>query len=88
MKQNQGIVKRLLTAMLVAVAVINLSALAMRTPNQNQNYVGLKSIQTDKATMFYAYNRRNRTWFIEAVLPGTAESQAATENLKAVAATL
>ncbi len=88
MKQHHGIVKRLLAAMLVAVAVISLSALATRSPIQNQNCIKLKRIQTDKGAMFYANNKRNRTWFIEAVLPGTADSQAATENLKAVAATL
>jgi len=47
----------------------------------------LKSIQTDKATLFYA---DQRSWIhcVEMVLPGTSESQAATENLKSVAAAL
>jgi hypothetical protein len=76
--------------MLVAVAVIGLSALAMHAPSQDQNSVArsLKSIQTDKATLFYADQRAERCHFVEMVLPGTAESQAATDNLKLVVATL
>ena len=91
MKNLQAeITKRLVAAMLVTVAVIGLSALAMHAPAQNQNSVArsLKSIQTDKATLFYADNRVNRGWCVEMVLPGTTESKAATENLKLVAATL
>jgi hypothetical protein len=81
---------RLVAAMLVAVAVIGLSGFAMHAPTQNQNSLArsLKSIQTDKATMFYAEAMRPNGWFVELVLPGTSESKAATENLKAVAATL
>jgi hypothetical protein len=81
---------RLVAAMLVTVAVIGLSALAMYAPTQNQNPQArsLKSIQTDKTTLFYADQRTNRTFCAEMVLPGTAESKAATENLKLVAATL
>ena len=76
--------------MLVILAIIGLSALAMHAPTQNQGSVtrSLKSIQTDKATLFYADNNVNRTWCVEMVLPGTSESKAATENLKLVAATL
>jgi hypothetical protein len=76
--------------MLVTVAVIGLSALAMHAPAQNQNSLtrSLKSIQTDKATLFYANNREDRMYCVEMVLPGTSESKAATENLKLVAATL
>jgi hypothetical protein len=76
--------------MLVTVAVIGLSAIAMHAPTQNQNSLAqsLKSIQTDKATLFYADNRQDRCHFVEQVLPGTSESKAATENLKLVAATL
>jgi aminopeptidase C len=48
----------------------------------------LDSIQTDKATLFYADKRPSANWFVEQVLPGTSESKAATENLKLVAATL
>jgi hypothetical protein len=82
--------KRLVAAMLVAMAVIGLSALAMHTPIQNQNPLtrSLKSIQTDKATLFYADQRMERCYFVERVLLGTSESKAATENLKLVAATL
>jgi len=91
MKKLQAqITKRLVAAMLVTVAVIGLSALAMHAPIQNQNSSArsLKSLQTDKATLFYANNRENRSLCVEMVLPGTAESKAATENLKLVAATL
>ena len=94
--------------MLVTVAVIGFSTLATHTPAQNQTWLTLKNIRTDKATAFYVDNHQNRgSWFCEAVLPtGTlADNQqsrgswfceaalptgdnAATENLKSVAATL
>ena len=82
--------KKCLAAVLVAIAVVGVSALSMHAPTQNQNSVArsLKNIQTDKATLFYADNRENRNWCVEMVLPGTSESKAATENLKSVAATL
>ena len=38
-------------------------------PAQNQNWLTLKNIRTDKATTFYADNRTDRAWFVEAVLP-------------------
>ncbi|PYK21103.1 MAG: hypothetical protein DME55_00400 [Verrucomicrobia bacterium] len=84
------ITKRLVAAMLVTVTVIGLSALAMLAPTQNQNSQArsLKSIQTDKATLFYADQRIDRCWYVERVLLGTSESKAVTENLKLVAATL
>ena len=91
MKKLQAeITKRLVAAMLVTVAVVGLSALAMHAPIQNQASLtrSLKSIQTDKATLFYADNKTNRMYCVEMVLPGTTESKAATENLKLVAATL
>jgi hypothetical protein len=91
MKQIQAkTTKRLVAAMLGALAVISLSVLAMHTPTQNPNSLArsLKSIQTDKATLFYTDNGQTRCHFIEMVLPGTSESKAATENLKVVAATL
>jgi len=99
---HPNIMVRLLAAMLVSVAVIVLSILAARAPAQNQASLTLKDIRTDKATVFYADNRGNgawfveavyadaRTtgaWFIEAVLP-TGDSKLASENLKSVAATL
>jgi hypothetical protein len=82
--------KRLVAAMLVTVTVIGFSALAMLAPTQNQNSQArsLKSIQTDKATLFYADLRMDRCWYVERVLLGTSESKAVTENLKLVAATL
>jgi hypothetical protein len=87
MKNNQpGITKRLVSAMLVAAAVVGVSALSMHAPSQNSVARSLKSIQTDKATLFYADNRQDRSFCVEMVLPGTSESKAATENLKLVAA--
>lgn len=81
---------RIVAAMLVTAAVVGVSGLAMQASSQNQNALApsLKSIQTDKATSFYAGRAPNRTWFVEAVLPGTGESKAATENLKVITATL
>jgi phosphoribosylpyrophosphate synthetase len=91
MKKLQAqITIRLVAAMLVTVAVIGLSALAMHAPTRNQNSLArsLKNVQTEKATLFYADNRTDRTFCAEMVLPDTSESKAATENLKLVAATL
>ena len=81
---------RLVAAMLVIVAVIGLSSLAMQAPTQNQNPLArsLKNIQTDKATLLYADQRMDRCNYVEMVLPGTSESKAATENLKLIVATL
>jgi hypothetical protein len=81
---------RIVSAMLVTAAVVGVSALAMQASSQNQNALALslKSIQTDKATSFYAGRAPSRTWFVEAVLPGTGESKAATENLKVITTTL
>ena len=91
MKKLQAqITLRLVAAMLVILTVIGLSAIAMHAPNQNQDSLArsLKNIQTDNATLFYADQKINRGWCVEMVLPGTSESQAATEHLKLVAATL
>jgi hypothetical protein len=91
MKKLQAqINRRLVAAMLVILTVIGLSAIAMHAPNQNQDSLArsLKNIQTDNATLFYADQKINRGWCVEMVLPGTSESQAATEHLKLVAATL
>jgi len=91
MKKLQArITIRLVAATLVIVALIGLSALTMHAPTQNQNSLtrSLKNIQTDNATLFYTDNRQDRSWCVEMVLPGTSESNAATENLKLVAATL
>jgi hypothetical protein len=81
---------RLVAAMLVTLAVIGLSALAMHAPTQNQNSLtrSLKNVQTDNATLFYADHRADRGWCVEMVLPGTGESNAATENLKSAVAAL
>jgi hypothetical protein len=84
---HHNITLRLLAAILVAVAVIGLSAAATHTPTRNESSLTLKSIRTDKATAFYADNRANRAWFVEMVLP-TGDSTLMSENLKSVAATL
>ena len=60
---------RLIAAMLVTVGVIVLSALAAHAPAQNQSSLTLKSIRTDKATVFYVDNRMHGAWFVEMVLP-------------------
>jgi hypothetical protein len=91
MKKLQAqINKRLVAAMLVTVTVIGLSAIAMHAPTQNQDSQArsLKSIQTDKATLFYADQKMDRCMFVERVMLGTSESKAVTENLKLIAATL
>jgi hypothetical protein len=87
-KYLAGITKRLVAGMLVAVAVVGVSALTIHVPSQNSAARSLKSIQTDKATLFYANTSPKANWFVEQVLPGTGESKAATENLKLVAAAL
>jgi hypothetical protein len=89
-KLQAKITTRLVAAMLVAMAVIGLSAITMHAPTQKPNSLtrSLKNIQTDNATLFYADNRQDRSWCVEMVLPGTSESKAATENLKSVVATL
>ena len=53
---------RLVAAMLVTVAVIGLSALAMHAPMSEPKPADsvLKSIQTDKATLFYADQSMDR----------------------------
>ena len=83
-----GSIKRLVAGVLVAVAVIGVSAFTIHTPSQNSAARSLNSIQTDKAVLFYAGARPDAMWFVEQVLLGTSESKAATENLKSVAAAL
>ena len=87
-KDLPRITKRVVAGMLVAVAVVGVSALTMHTPSQNSAARSLNNIQTDKATLFYADRSPSCNWFVEQVLPGTSESKAATENLKSVAAAL
>ena len=87
-KDLTRITKRLVAGILVAVAVVGVSALTIHTPSQNSAARSLNSIQTDKATLFYADRRPNCAWFVEQVLPMTNESKAATENLKLVVAAL
>jgi site-specific recombinase len=87
-KHLAKITKRLVAGMLVAVAVVGVSAFTIHTPSQNTTARSLNSIQTDKATLFYADFSPSATIFVEQVLSGTSESKAATENLKLVAAAL
>ncbi len=80
---------RSLVVMLLTVGVIGLSALAAQAPVLKQNSVGsLKNIRTNNVTSFYADFRTNRVSCVEMVLLGTAESKAASEHLKLVAAAL
>jgi hypothetical protein len=92
MKKNKGeFAKRFLAAMLVIAALAGVSALAMHTPAHNQNSLArsLKSIQTDKAILFYAdASPATALRFVERVPAMTGESRALTENLKLVAAAL
>lgn len=91
-KDLAGITKRLIAGMLVAVAVVGVSAFAIRAPGQKSAARSLDSIQTDKATVFYTDNaprpEPDANWFVEQVLAGTSESKDTTENLKLVAAAL
>jgi len=85
MKNNlAGISTRVVAAGLLTAAVVGVSALAMHTPTQNQNSQArsLKSIQTDKATLFYADNRQDRVHCVEM----TGETRLSAENLKLIAA--
>jgi hypothetical protein len=94
MKKNKGeYAKRFLAAVLAVAAVVGVSALAMHTPVHNQNSMArsLKSIQTDKAILFYAGDNPSPSTalrFVERVPAMTGESRALTENLKLVAAAL
>ena len=83
-----GVSKRLVAGMLVAVAVVAMSAFTIHAPSQKSAARSLDSIQTDKATLFYVDRSPSANWFVEQVLPGTSESKDATENLKTVAAAL
>lgn len=90
MKKDQlGITKRFVAAMLVTTAVIGVSTLAIHTPTHNPNALArpLKSIQTDKAVQFAFFGRPiYATRCVERVPSMTAESKASTENLKLIAA--
>ena len=83
-----GVGKRFVAGVLVVVAVVGVSAFTIRAPSQRSAVRSLDSIQTDKATLFYADRVPDANWFVEQVLPGTSESKEATENLKLVAAAL
>ena len=83
-----GVGKRLFAGVLVAAAVVGVSAFAIHAPGQKSAARSLDSIQTDKATLFYVDRSPSANWFVEQVLPGTSESKDATENLKSVAAAL
>ena len=83
-----GVSKRLVAGVLVAMAIVGVSAFTIHAPGQKSAARSLNSIQTDKATLFYADRSPSANWFVEQVLPGTSESKDATENLKLVAAAL
>ena len=85
-----GVGKRLVAGVLVAVAVVGVSAFTIHAPSERSAARSLDSIQTDKATLFYAQTgpQPDASWFVEQVLPGTGESKDAIENLKVVAAAL
>jgi hypothetical protein len=83
-----GVGKRLSAGVLVAAAVVGVSALTIHAPAQKSVTRSLDSIRTDKATLFYADIQPNENWFVEQVLPGTSESKDTTENLKVIAAAL
>jgi len=90
MKKNKGEIAKLFLA---AAVVVGVSALAIHTPTHNRNSLArpLKSIQTDKAILFYADfspTCPDALRFVERVPAMTGESKALTENLKLVAATL
>lgn len=83
-----GVSKRLVAGTIVAVAIVGLSVFTIHAPTQRSAARSLDSIQTDKATVFYADRTPYANWFVEQVLAETSESNDATENLKVVAATL
>ena len=88
MKKNKGEIAKLFLA---AAVVVGVSALAIHTPTHNRNSLArpLKSIQTDKAILFYADSEPDYPLrFVERVPAMTGESKALTENLKLVAAAL
>jgi hypothetical protein len=67
---HRNITLRLVAAMLAAVAIIGLSTVATHTPAQNQTWLTLKNIRTDKATALYVDSHQDRgSWFCEMVLP-------------------
>jgi hypothetical protein len=84
----RGVSKRVVAGVLVVVAVVAMSAFTIHAPSQNSAVRSLDSIQTDKATLFYANRSPSANWFVEQVLPGTSESKDATDNLKLIAAAL
>ncbi len=88
MKKNLAVLKRFVVGVLVAVAIVGVSALTIHTPSRSPVAPLLKSIQTDKTTLFYADHRPNNARFVEQALLETGESKTATENLKSVAASL
>jgi len=86
-KNKRQITKRFVAALLVIAAVVGVSALAMHTPTHNRNSLArsLKSIQTDKAILFYADSSpgggASNLRFVEQV----EDRMASTENLELVA---
>ena len=85
---SAGVSKRLVAGVLVAMAVIGVSAFPIPAPSYDSDAGFLNNIQTDNATLFYTNRSPCGNWFVEQVLPRTSESKDATENLKVVAAAL
>jgi hypothetical protein len=94
MKKNKGeIPKHFLAKVLTVAAVVGVSALAIHPPTHKRNSIvrSLKSIQTDKATLFYVDcgpDGPDALRFVERVPAMTGESKELTENLKLVASAL
>ena len=87
-RDSAGVSKRLVAGVLVAMAVIGVSAFTIPAPSKTSAAGSLDSIQTDNATGFYTNSSPTGNWFVEQVMPGTGETKDATENLKLVAAAL
>jgi hypothetical protein len=85
-----GVGKRFVAGVLVAVAIVGVSTFTIHAPAQRSTVRSLNSIQTDKATLFYAQTGPqpgDANWFVEQVAV-TGENKDATENLKLIAAAL
>jgi hypothetical protein len=85
MKTNLAGISKRVVAGLLAAAVVGISSLAMHTPTQNQNSQAhpLKSIQTDKAILFYSDNHGD---YRSRCVEQTGETRLSAENLKLIAA--
>jgi hypothetical protein len=90
MKNNQlGMIKRFALATVAAAAIVAVSALAIRSPNNNPNLLArpFKSIQTDKVILFDGSSAPVLAPTHTTIQnpPITGESRAATEHFKSLA---